>query len=215
MIYELRTYTLTTGTEAAYLKLFREVGMDVRGNDYGRLEGLWTSDSGTMGQVFHLWSYESLEARDRLKDAVRVEQPRWMSEYVPSIRTMMQSEQDSKLLRLVDGIELTPPPGDRHVYELLTYQCHAAQAPAWARKLKEVLSARQRYSPLVALWLSDTGALNQAYSLWAYDDLNHRTTARAQATADPEWQAFEADTAAIVATRHSVLLAPDEASPLR
>ena len=139
-----------------------------------------------------------------------------MSECVPGIRTLMHLEQQSQIFRPVEGVPLTPPPGDgSHIYELRTYQLHAAQAPNWARRFRDVLPTRVRHSHFVGLWISDLGDLNQAYQLWAYDDLNQRLAARAQAAEDPEWQAFERDTAEMVVKRHSSILLPDPCSPLR
>ncbi|MFN8636123.1 MAG: NIPSNAP family protein [Chloroflexota bacterium] len=216
MIYELRTYTPITGAADPYLKLFREIGLQVRGDKYGRHVGTWKTEFGTVEQVVHLWSYADMTERDLLKDAVRVREPRWMGEYVPSIRTLMHPEQQSQIFRPIDGVPLTPPPGDNgHVYELRTYQLNAAQAPVWARRFKEVLPVRTKYSPLVALWISDLGDLNQAYHLWAYDSLDQRMAARAAAAADPEWQAFELESAEMVVRRHSSILLPDPCSPLR
>jgi hypothetical protein len=216
MIYELRTYTPVTGAADPYLALFREIGLRVRGDRYGRHIGTWKTEFGVVEQVVHLWSYADMSERDRLKDAVRIEEPRWMGEYVPNIRTLMHPEQQSQILRLVDGVPLTPPPGaGSHVYELRTYQLHAAQAPVWARRFTAALPARTQHSHLVALWTSDLGDLNQAYHLWAYDSLDQRMTARARAAEDPAWQAFERGTAEMIVRRHSSILLPDACSPLR
>jgi len=54
MIYELRTYTFHPGKLPEYLKLNAEVGRKIRGNDYGKFEGGWTTEFGTLNQYVHL-----------------------------------------------------------------------------------------------------------------------------------------------------------------
>ena len=51
MIYELRTYTLSPGKQGEYLKLNSEVGRPIRGDKYGKLEGSWTTEFGTLKPV--------------------------------------------------------------------------------------------------------------------------------------------------------------------
>src|SRR4051794_24798676 len=67
MIYELRTYTLIPGKQAEYLKLNLEVGRKIRGDNYGKFVGSWTTEFGTLNQYVHLWEYPSLDERDRLR----------------------------------------------------------------------------------------------------------------------------------------------------
>ena len=67
MIYELRTYTLFPGKQPQYLKLNSEVGRKVRGDKYGKFEGGWTTEFGTINQYVHLWGYADLEERNRLR----------------------------------------------------------------------------------------------------------------------------------------------------
>lgn len=215
MIFELRTYTLINGQLEPYMKLFREDGMAIRGNAYGKLEGLWTTEFGTVGQVHHLWSYEDILERDHARERLRVEQPRWLGEYVPTIRMMNQPEQENAILRLVSDVPLTPPPGERHIYEMRTYQLIPNGAPEWVSLFKKALPDRQKHSPLVGLWVSDIGPLNQIYHLWAYDDLNQRMEARARAAQEPSWQEFERATTDIVVTRRANILISDACSPLR
>ena len=66
MIYELRTYTLVPGKQGEYLKLSADVGRKTRGDKYGKLEGHWSTEFGTLNQVVHLWAYPDLNERERL-----------------------------------------------------------------------------------------------------------------------------------------------------
>ncbi len=51
MIYELRTYTLLPGKQGEYLKLNGEIGRKIRGDKYGKLEGYWSTELGTLNQL--------------------------------------------------------------------------------------------------------------------------------------------------------------------
>ena len=76
MIYELRTYTVRQGTAAEVVKAASTVSREIRGDNYGKLEGYWVSDIGQLNQVMHLWSYTDLNERARLR-AELAKNPRW------------------------------------------------------------------------------------------------------------------------------------------
>jgi len=213
MIYELRTYTLMTGTTGKYLQLSRDIGREIRGDRYGKLEGAWATEFATAGQYVHLWSYTDLNERARLAEELSKNTP-WASEYLPQIRPLILS-QENKILRPVDGIPFASPSEGKHVYELRTYQLHVGKASEWLGHFKEVLPTRQKYSPLVGMWTTDIGPLNQIVHLWAYNDLNDRTEARAKVGEDPAWQAFLGKVVSLVHIPHSTILYPAPTSPLQ
>ena len=55
MIYELRTYTVKPGTLGEMVKAASTVSRDIRKDDYGKLEGYWSSEIGALNQVMHMW----------------------------------------------------------------------------------------------------------------------------------------------------------------
>jgi hypothetical protein len=214
MIYELRAYTLVPGTQAEYLRLSRDVGRKIRGDRFGKLEGAWTTDFGTLNQYVHLWSYPDLNERERLRKELAKDE-RWTKEYVPQTRPMVLA-QENKILYAADGVPLTPPAdGERHVYELRTYRTHAGKVPEWVGHFKVGLRAREKYSKIVGLWATDIAQLNQVVHLWAYRDLSHRIEVRAKAVQDPDWQAFLAKGYPLLAEMQSIVLIPAETSPLK
>ena len=46
MIYELRTYTVKPGTLGDMVKAASTVARDIRKDDYGKLEGYWSTEIG-------------------------------------------------------------------------------------------------------------------------------------------------------------------------
>ena len=139
MIYELRTYTLMPGKQGEYLKLNHEVGRPLRGDKYGKLEGSWTTESGTLNQFVHLWSYPSLDERDRLRAELQ-KNDAWSKEYVPRIRPMLVA-QENKILSA--QLPLKPPADGAHVYELRTYRAHVGKTGEWLGHFKAIMPVRE------------------------------------------------------------------------
>ena len=71
MIYELRTYTFNPGKLPAYIEHVEKVGRPVRGDDYGKCWGYWTSEFGQINQAWHLWSYASFDERTRMREMTK------------------------------------------------------------------------------------------------------------------------------------------------
>lgn len=211
MIHELRTYTLHPGKVPAYLDLAAKVGRPVRGDDYGINHGYWVSEFGQLNQIWHLWSYESLDARERLRGEL-ARNERWRTEYVPNVRKLL-IRQDIRFLNPV--IDIKPPEAAGHFYELRIYRTQPGAAATWARLLASVLPVRERYSPIVGLWTGEAPQPNEAVHLWAYPDLNIRMKARAEAAGDPDWRAFLAEGGPMLAEMHSTLLLPAAFSPMK
>ena len=211
MIYELRTYTLVPGKQGEYLKLSGDVGRKARGDRFGKLEGHWFTEFGTLNQVVHLWSYPDLNERERLRgELARNEE--WTKGYLPQIRSMLMA-QENKILS--PQVPLKPPAGDGNVYELRMYRAHVGKAGEWLGHFKAALPAREKYSRIVGLWQSEMGQLNEVVHLWAYADLNERAAVRGKAVQDPEWQAFLAKGYPLLLEMKSLVLNPSPHSPLK
>ncbi len=211
MIYELRTYTLMPGKQAEYLKQSSEVGRKVRGDKYGKLEGFWTTEFGTLNQVVHLWSYASLDERDRLRGEL-AKNEEWTKGYLPQTRALLVA-QENKILSA--QVPLKPPAGDGHLYELRWYRTQVGKAPEWLGHFKAALPVREKYSPIVGLWQTEMGQLNEVVHLWAYRDLNERVGVRAKTSQDPQWQAFLGKGYPLLLEMKSIILSPAPHSPMK
>ena len=91
MIHELRQYTLKLGKLPEYLEYARTIGRPARGNDYGLNHGYWTTEHGPLNQVWHLWSYDSLDERARLRAELQKNKA-WTTEYTPRIRPLLERQ---------------------------------------------------------------------------------------------------------------------------
>jgi hypothetical protein len=211
MIYELRTYTLAPGKQAEYLKLSGEVGRKIRGDRYGKLEGFWSTEFGTLNQLVHLWSFADLGERQRLREALAQDRA-WTQEYIPKIRPMMLA-QENKILSAV--LPLNPPADTGNVYELRWYRFHVGRAREWLDLFKTVLPMREKIMHRVGLWHTEIAQLNEVVHIWAFRDLNDRAAKRAALAQEPAWQAFLAQSGPMLAHMQAIVLNPAPFSPMR
>lgn len=211
MIYELRTYTLKQGTLPEVIKNSGTVSRDIRKDDHGKLEGYWSTEIGPLNQVMHLWSYQDLNERARLR-AELAKNPRWGAEYLPLIRPHLV-RQEIRLLNPVVGP--VAPARTPNVYEFRNYRTKPGAVRQWAELMAKTLPVREKYSKIVGLWITEAGQPNEVCHIWAYDDLNHRAQVRAEATKDPAWQAFLKESAPLLDEMHSTIMLPAAHSPLK
>jgi NIPSNAP len=211
MIHELRTYTLQPGTQAQYLKQSSEIGRKIRGDNYGKLEGFWSAEFGTLNQVVHLWSFADLNERERLRGEL-AKNTAWTQEYLPITRPLLVA-QENKILKPV--VPLTPPSDTGNVYELRWYRTHVGRTPEWLEMFKGVLPTRDKYTRRVGLWQTEIQQLNEVVHMWVYKDLNDRAASRVRMAQDPAWQAFVARSPALLQHMQAIVLLPAPHSPMK
>ena len=212
MIYELRTYTVKPGTLGDIVKAASTVSRDVRGDDYGKLEGYWFTEIGPLNQVMHMWSYESFDERARLRGEL-AKNPRWNNEYIPLIRPIVV-RQDIRLLTAIRPP--VAPATSGNIYELRNYRARAiGPVRQWIEAFTAVLPEREKYSKIVGLWQTEAGQPNEVCHIWAYPDLNARAKARGDAMKDPAWQEFLTKGPGFLEEMHSTIMLPAPHSPLK
>jgi len=211
MIHELRTYTLAPGKQAEYLKLSGDLSRKIRGDDYGKLEGFFSTEFGTLNQLVHLWSYADLNERERLRMALGRNE-RWIREYVPQIRPLLVT-QENKILSEV--LPLQPPADTGNIYELRWYRTHATRAGEWLELFKAIMPTREKYMRRVGLWQTQMGQLNEVVHLWVFRDLNERAEARAKLGLEPAWQEFLSKSTPLLAHMQAIILNPAPHSPMK
>lgn len=213
VLYELRTYTIRSGLLPDFLKIVGEVGMPIRGDNYGKLVGAWFTEIGPLNQYLHLWAYDDANERLRLRNELN-SKPEWINDYIARTQPMVQS-QENLILNLDEELGLHPVEGGGHVYELRQYVAGVGELAGWAKAFKQALVARRNYSEIVGLWTSEVGMLNQVAHLWVYDDLNQRATARAAAAKDPVWSGFVEVWPKVLTSLKTAILLPTPFSPLQ
>jgi hypothetical protein len=212
MLYELRTYTVKPGTLGDMVKAASTLSPEIRGNNFGKLEGYWQTEIGPLNQVMHLWSYSDFAERARLR-AELANNSRWTGEYIPLIRPLLM-RQDIRLLNAIRP--LVAPASTGNIYELRNYRAKPGGAVRqWLDAFTAVLPAREKYSKIVALWQTEAGQPNEVCHLWAYPDLNARAKARGDAMKDPAWQEFLTKGPGFLDEMHSTIMLPASHSPLK
>ena len=211
MIYELRTYTCKPGTVLEVAKTAGTLGREIRGDNYGKLEGYWVSEIGPLNQVMHMWGYSDLNERQRLRGEL-AKNARWTGEYVTAIRPHLM-RQEIKLLNQVIG-PITPA-STGNIYELRCYRSKPGAIRQWADLFTAALPAREKYSKIVGMWLTEAGPQNEVCHLWAYADLNTRAAARAASVKDPGWQEFLRVSPSLLEDMQSTIMVPAAHSPLK
>lgn len=204
MIYELRTYTLHPGRTARYLDLVEHAGLPARGDSCGLCLGYWTAEFGTLNQVSHLWRYDSLDDRARLRAELARNQ-RWTTDFVPHVQPLLM-RQDIRFLSPVKDVGRPRAPGG--VYELRIYRMHPGKAGPWAQAFHAIMPVREKYSPNIGIWTGEAPQPNEVVHMWHYPDLNARMAARAAAFRDPDWLDFVARHGGAIVAMQSTLLLP-------
>jgi hypothetical protein len=212
MIYELRTYTVKPGTLGDMVKAASTVSREIRKDEYGKLEGYWSTEIGQLNQVMHMWSYGDYKERAKLR-AELSKNPRWTGEYLPLIRPLLL-RQDVRLLNALRAP--AAPASTGNIYEFRNYRAKpAGAAKQWLDAFTAVLPAREKYSKIVGLWQTEAGQPNEICHIWAYPDLNARAEARASALKDPAWQEFLGKNMSLLEEMHATIMLPAPHSPLR
>ncbi len=67
MIYEIRTYGLKVGSQAEVIKRYGEAYEHRK--KYSELTAFFSTEIGPLNEIIHIWGYESLEERTRIRGA--------------------------------------------------------------------------------------------------------------------------------------------------
>jgi NIPSNAP len=211
MIYELRTSTVKQRSLSEVVKAASTMSLDIRKDNYGKLEGCWQTEIGPLNQVLELWGYENLNARARLQAELDAN-PRWSREYVPLLRPHL-IRQDVRLLNEVKAPKA--PLQTPNIYEFRNYRTSPGAVTRWLQLFTGVLEVREKYTRMVGLWATEAPEANEVCHIWVYSDLNARAAARTALLGDPAWQDFLRNSTGLLDELHSTVMLPVPHSPLK
>ena len=182
MIYEVRTYDLKPGTVAQVEEKWAEA-IPYR-EKYSKLAAFWHTDIGPLNQIIHVWGYENLDERDRVR-AEAAKDPHW------------PPRNDGEILNMNSEIWspapfMRPMGGDQalgNIYEMRIYTYLPGSIPQVIEAWSKAVPYREEFSPLAAAMSSELGGLNRWMHVWPYKDLNERAQVRAEANKSPHWPA--------------------------
>ena len=205
MLYEVRTYTLRPGGIPEFERTFAEA-LPHR-EKYSKLGAFWHTEFGPQNQVIHVWPYEDLAERTRVR-AEASQDPHWPPKNDPNIYRDMQSE-------IFLPAEGSPPlGGDQalgNIYEMRIYTYKVGSMPEVIKRWEAAIPHRVPYSPIAAAWYSELGKLNVWVHIWPYQSLEHRAEVRAKARENPNWPP---PTGEFLLSEENKLLEPSAFSPM-
>lgn len=211
MIHELRQYTLKPGKLAEYMHHAETIGRPARGNTYGVNHGYWTTEFGALSQVWHIWSYPSLDERARLRNELRANAA-WTKEYLPRILPLL-ARQDVRFMHPMKDI--TPPAQPGGIYEMRIYRTEVGAARPYAEEYLRSMPIRERHSPNVGLWVGESPQPNEVLHMWNYASADARARIRAEMFKDPDWLAYLKRQGDVVVEATSTLLIPTPYSSMK
>ena len=91
------------------------------------------------------------------------------------------------------------------IYEVRTYTLRPGSLGEFEERYAKRLPARERHSKLGAFWHTEFGPLNQVIHVYPYDDLQHRTRARAAMAQGAERNAIPSGREFVVAQEAEIM----------
>jgi hypothetical protein len=208
MIYEVRTYSLKPRSLPEVLKRFGEAYE--KRKQLSELFAFWYTEIGPLNQIVHVWPYKDLAERTRIR-AEAVKSGNWppkTAEFITTMRTDI----------FMPMVEVPPMKGKvGPLFEMRTYTYAANHLSKITASWEKALPARQKISPILALWYSDVGALNTFVHIWPYASLNDRMSIRQKAVDSGVWppKVGEGDAAYTLLTQETKILLAAPFSPLQ
>ena len=127
MIYEVRTYDLKPGSVPQAEEAFAEA-LPYR-EKYSPIAAFWHTDIGPLNQIIHVWGYESLEERAKVREAASKE-ANWPPKITSGNILNMNAEiwQPAPFMRPMGGDQALG-----NIYEMRTYTYQPGSMPELLR----------------------------------------------------------------------------------
>jgi len=180
MIYEFRNYDLFPGNLPKYEEILTNSLAGGR-LDHSDLFAYLYTEFGQLNQALHIWPYESLEARQAIR-----EETIGITGWPPPTGDLLAGQ--------AADIYFPAPFNDESItgdqgpfYELRTYTYATGQTPEVIDTWGKAIDERRKMSPFIGAWYTELGTLNKWAHLWGYSTLEHRTEVRKEAVAKGVW----------------------------
>jgi hypothetical protein len=233
MIFERRAYTLDPGHVPAFDKAQVDRGFEIAKPYMDRLVGYFSTATGPVDQVVHVYRYDTLEDwNQRLRGMYKVPE---MLPYFTSVRKFVR-HQVNAFYDLLPVPELNPlwgegrdwlPGGgatlarrtDGTLIEERAFQMRPGGVPAFVEACKAhgIKALRAMDGRTVGAFVTAIGVQHHVLLWWWFENAAEREARTAELAASPDWQAFVAATAPVVVGQDTLLLRPrpvPEMSPL-
>jgi len=143
---------------------------------HSKLGAFWHTEFGPLNQVIHVYPYDDLAQRTRVREALAKDTARAQ---LPSGGEFVVDQE----AEIMNPAPFMHPLGSRdygtgNVYEMRTYTYASGDIPKVLEGWSNAIEAREKFSPLAACWTSELGGLNKFVHIWVYKDLTERTRVR-------------------------------------
>jgi hypothetical protein len=100
------------------------------------------------------------------------------------------------------------------IYEHRTYRVQPGTLPQFMKVYEEhCYPVIGRYASLIGCWATESGRLNSAVFIWAYEDFGHRTEQRGKLASDPAWKPAVQEILPFLTEQESFFMLPASFSP--
>ena len=96
MILEERTYTIRTGLVQEYLELYEREGYTPHRKFLGDPVGWFTTETGTLNRVVHMWRYESHADREERREKLYADKD-WLA-FIPKTAAYIE-KMENKIVK--------------------------------------------------------------------------------------------------------------------
>ena len=139
MIYEIRTYGLKVGSQAEVIKRYGEAYEHRK--KYSELTAFFSTEIGPLNEIIHIWGYESLEERTRIRGAASKD-----ANWPPKIQEFI-TRMSSEIVTPFPFAPLPKPGKYGPYYEFRQYEMKAGTLPASSSAGKPSCPAASRCPP--------------------------------------------------------------------
>ena len=205
MIYEIRTYGLQTGSLAEVEKRYGE-GYEHR-KKYSELFGFFHTEIGPLNEIIHIWQYESMEERTKVRAAASKD-----ANWPPKIQEFIV-RMSSEIVTPFNFAPAAKPGKHGPFYEFRYYEIKAGTLPDLMKRWEAKLPGRLGLSPIALAGNVEFGTANRFVHIWPYPSLDARMATRKKAVAEGLWPpGGGADTLVTQATK---IVMPSAFSPMQ
>lgn len=136
MIHELRIYEFRPNALPDYMALAGGNALKIRGPELGVLYGFWLAKRGDADIAVHLWTYDSLNHRQTVRESLAVN-ARWNDEFVRHILPTLQSQE----VRFLSPLGcMRPAQGAQGTYSLQTFETRPGELTEALKDAQERLA---------------------------------------------------------------------------
>ena len=204
MIHEIRTYNLKPRS----IELFGEntKAKLTKRLEYSALGGFWYTEMGPLNQVVHIWPYDDLNERAKIRRRATADGV-W-----PPDNDNLIMDMRSDIMIPAPFMKPMGPSCIGPIYEMRIYTYRPRDIPLVLQAWSDCIEDRESYSALGGCWYSDVGELNKFVHLWGYKSLEERAKIRAEVIESGVWPPRSE---AVPLKQENKILVPFDFSPMQ